>query len=93
MFFYHNPKSKKGKELANQLRNTIDEKYAQHQKDRGYSGTVKARNLHMLRKTYPVGVYVELGNIKNYKDQKRFIVEDNRQAVANWLAEGLMNEK
>lgn len=93
MFFYHNPKSKKGKELATLLRNTIDEKYARHQKGRGYSGTVKSRNLHMLRKTYPVCVYAELGNIKNYRDQKRFIVEDNRQAVANWLAEGLINEK
>lgn len=93
MFFYHNPKSSKGKSLATQLRNTIDAKYAMHQKGRGYSGTVKARNLHMLRKTYPISVYIELGNIKNYRDQKRFIVEDNRQAVANWLAEGLMNEK
>ncbi|MEZ5195730.1 MAG: N-acetylmuramoyl-L-alanine amidase [Bacteroidales bacterium] len=93
MFFYHNPKSTKGKELATQLRNTIDAKYAMHQKGRGYSGTVKSRNLHMLRKTYPVSVYIELGNIKNYRDQKRFIVEDNRQAGANWLAEGLMNEK
>lgn len=92
MFFYHNPKSKTGKQLAKTLRNTIDEKYAAHQKGRGYSGTVKARNLHMLRETYPVAVYAELGNIRNSRDQKRFIIEDNRQAVANWLCEGLLNE-
>lgn len=92
MFFYHNPKSKRGKALATTLRNTIRDKYEAHQKGRGYSGTVKPRNLHMLRKTYPVAVYAELGNIRNYKDQKRFIIEDNRQAVANWLCEGLMNE-
>lgn len=93
MFFYHSPKSKKGKELANTLMKTIEKKYATHQKNRGYSGTVDARNLHVLRKTNPVAVFIELGNIRNNKDQKRFIIEDNRQAVANWLAEGLMNEE
>ena len=90
MFFYHSPKSKGGKKLATQLRNTIDEKYSQHQKNRGYSGTVEARNLYVLRKTYPVAVFIELGNIKNSKDQKRFILEDNRQAVAKWLCDGLL---
>jgi N-acetylmuramoyl-L-alanine amidase len=92
MFFYHNPKSKNGKKLAENLRNTIAQKYDQHQKGRGYNGTVKARNLHMLRETFPVAVYAELGNIRNYKDQKRFIIEDNRQAVANWLLEGIMKD-
>lgn len=92
MFFYHNPKSKTGKQLAKNLRDTIDAKYAVHQKGRGYSGTVKARNLHMLRETFPVAVYAELGNIRNASDQKRFVIEDNRQAVANWLCEGLMSE-
>lgn len=92
MFFYHNPKSTKGQELATVLRNTIEEKYNMHQRGRGYSGTVKARNLHMLRETYPVAVYAELGNIRNTRDQKRFIIEDNRQAVANWLCEGLIRE-
>jgi N-acetylmuramoyl-L-alanine amidase len=92
MFFYYNPKSKTGRELAKTLQSTIEEKYNQHQASRGYSGTVKARNLHMLRETYPVAVYAELGNIRNARDQKRFIIEDNRQAVANWLCEGLMRE-
>jgi N-acetylmuramoyl-L-alanine amidase len=92
MYFYHNPKSKSGKELASILRNTIEEKYHVHQRGRGYSGTVKARNLHMLRETYPVAVYAELGNIRNDADLKRFIIEYNRQAVANWLTEGLLKE-
>ncbi len=92
MFFYHSPKSSQGKELAGILMNTIKRKYEQHQRGRGYSGTVKARNLHMLRETHPVAVYAELGNIRNPLDQKRFILEDNRQAVANWLCEGLLNE-
>jgi N-acetylmuramoyl-L-alanine amidase len=92
MFFYHSPKSSTGKKLANTMMKTIEKKYATHQKNRGYSGTVEARNLHVLRKTNPVAVFIELGNIRNNQDQKRFIIEDNRQAVANWLAEGLMNE-
>lgn len=93
MFFYHSPKSKQGKKLAYTLRNTVEEKYSLYQKNRGYSGTVKSRNLHMLRETHPVAVFIELGNIRNSSDQKRFIIEDNRQAVANWLVDGLMNEK
>lgn len=92
MFFYHSPKSTKGKEMATTLRNTIQSKYEEHQRGRGYSGTVKSRNLHMLRETNPVAVYAELGNIRNTKDQKRFIIEDNRQAVANWLCEGIIND-
>lgn len=92
MFFYHNPRSKNGKKLAQSIRNTIAKKYDEHQRGRGYSGTVKSRNLHMLRETYPVAVYAELGNIRNYKDQKRFIIEDNRQAVANWLMQGIIDD-
>jgi len=92
MFFYHNPKSSIGKHLAETLRNTVEEKYNKHQKNRGYSGTVKGRNLHLLRETHPVAVFIELGNIKNPKDQKRFIIVDNRQAVANWMVDGLLKE-
>lgn len=93
MFFYHSPKSKQGKKLAYTLRNTVEEKYNYYQKNRGYSGTVKSRNLHLLRETHPVAVFIELGNIRNSSDQKRFIIEDNRQAVANWLVDGLIKEK
>jgi len=92
MFFYYNAKSSSGKKLAYTMRNTIEKKYAEHQKSRGYSGTVKPRNLHMLRETWPVAVYIELGNIRNSRDIKRFIIEDNRQAVANWLCEGILND-
>jgi N-acetylmuramoyl-L-alanine amidase len=93
MFFYYNKRSKSGKKLATLLMNTIKEKYTEHQSSRGYGGTVTARNLHVLRKTKPTAVFIELGNIRNSQDQKRFVIEDNRQAVANWLAEGLLREK
>jgi N-acetylmuramoyl-L-alanine amidase len=93
MFFYYNGRSKTGKNLATLLMNTVKEKYSKHQSGRGYYGTVKARNLHLLRKTKPPAVFIELGNIRNSRDQKRFVIEDNRQAVANWLTEGLLREK
>lgn len=90
MFFYHHPKSKSGKALAKTLKNTVNEKYQKYQKNRGYEGTVGSRNLFMLREPLPTTVYIELGNIRNAKDQKRFVLESNRQAVANWLADGLL---
>ena len=89
MFFYYNKRSKVGKKLANGMYDIVKEKYAKYQKGRGYKGTVKPRNLHMLRETKPIGVYVELGNIQNDKDQKRFTVVDNRDAIAKWFTEAL----
>lgn len=92
MYFYYKAASNEGKELAIALKNTVEEKYNHHQKSRGYQGSVKPRNLHMLRKAIPVSVFIELGNIRNSADQKRFILKENRQAVANWLVEGLIKE-
>ncbi|HHZ65458.1 MAG TPA: N-acetylmuramoyl-L-alanine amidase [Flavobacteriales bacterium] len=91
MFFYHDKKSKSGKAIAQQLRETIKVKYDQYQENRGYEGKVSSRKLHVLNKSLPAAVYIELGNIRNMKDQKRFIVESNRQAVADWIADGLLN--
>ena len=47
-------------------------------------------DLHILRQTETTSVYIELGNIRNQLDQDRFTLENNRQALANWLCEGLM---
>ena len=90
MFFYYYPKSKSGKNLAKTMYSTVKSKYGQYQKGRGYKGTVKPRNLHMLREAMPTGVYIELGNIQNPKDQKRFTVVDNRVAMAKWFADALI---
>jgi len=92
VFFYHHKKSKSGKKLANQLRDTFDDKYKRHQPSRGFSGTVSDRNLYLLRNTTPVSVFIELGNIQNFRDQQRFIKADNRQALANWLYEGIKKD-
>ena len=57
---------------------------------RGFNGTVSERNLYVLRNTQPVGVYLELGNIRNPRDQQRLVLENNRQALAKWIAEGIV---
>ncbi|MBS2099054.1 N-acetylmuramoyl-L-alanine amidase family protein [Carboxylicivirga linearis] len=92
VFFYHYKKSKNGKILATTLRDIFNEKYGEHQPSRGFEGTVSDRNLYILRNTTPVSVFVELGNIQNYRDQQRFVIADNRQALANWLYLGLKKD-
>lgn len=90
VYFYHAPKSKQGERLATRMMNTFRDNYKKHQPNRGFSGTVDPRGLYVLRNTSPVGVFVELGNIQNSFDQRRFVISDNRQALAKWLMEGFI---
>lgn len=92
VFFYHCEGSTQGRRLASTLRDTFDRKYGKHQPNRGFSGTVSARNLYVLRNTTPAAVFLELGNIQNKRDLQRLILPDNRQALANWIAEGLVTD-
>ncbi len=92
VFFYHDKRSKSGKKLADNLQQTFKEKYDYHQPNRGYHGTVSSRNLYMLKYSYPAAVFIELGNINHKRDQTRFMMENNRQALANWLADGLIKD-
>lgn len=89
VFFYHSP-SKESKELAHTMRKTFSDKYRRHQPERGFSGTVDERGLYVLNQTLPVALFVELGNIQNSYDQQRFILSNNRQALANWLCDGFV---
>ncbi|MBK9743821.1 MAG: N-acetylmuramoyl-L-alanine amidase [Saprospiraceae bacterium] len=43
----------------------------------------------MVRTLTPTMVFVELANIRNLADQERLLINSNRQALANWLFEGL----
>lgn len=90
IFFYHNPGSSDGRKLAENMYKTIKSKYDTHQKSRGYNGEVKDRNLWMLRETKTTTVFLELGNLANDFDQKRLLLANNRQAIANWLTEGVL---
>lgn len=90
LFFYHYPGSSKSEMLAENMLQTVKKKYSEHQKNREYNGVVTARNLYSVREVLTPLVYIELGNITNDFDQKRLIINNNRQALANWFAEGLM---
>ncbi len=94
IFFYHKPGDSLSKHYAENLMNVISKKYDKSQPGRGYSGNVSDRNLYMLRHSPVISVYIELGNLQNPKDQLRFIDKNNRQAIANWLCDGILqNEK
>jgi len=90
LYFYHHPDSQESKKVAQKLRKTMVNKYKHYQKGRKYAGTVTARDLHMLRETAPLSVYVELANILNTVDQQRIVVPKNRQYLADWLFEGIL---
>ena len=91
VFFYHFPGNVQGHKVAENLHQTMTSKYAKYRKGGYFHGTVSGRDLHMLRETKPLSVYVELANIQNAGDQQRIIVERNRQLLADWLFEGLSN--
>jgi N-acetylmuramoyl-L-alanine amidase len=92
VFFYHYPGSKKGEKLAKTLQQKFADKYAEYQPNRGYEGTVTGRNLLVIRKVLPPAIFIELGNIQNEHDRKRFFNPDNRQALAKWIVEGLIDD-
>jgi N-acetylmuramoyl-L-alanine amidase len=92
VFFYHDKRSETGEKAAKTLQKTFQSKYNEHQPGRGYGGTVSDRSLHVLRETYPPAVFIELGNINHSRDIQRFIIPDNRRAVANWLTVGLVTD-
>lgn len=93
VFFYHHHNSRRGKNLAKEIQKIFQEKYDKHQPGRNYHGTVSSRSgLYMVKNTLPPIVYIELGNIRNYRDQLRFVIGDNRQALANWIELGILND-
>lgn len=91
VFFYHHEKSKNGKRLAESIHETFKKKYAKFQPNRGYQGTFEDRSsLYMVKNTLPAMTYIEVGNIRNKKDQRRILDPDNRQALAKWISEGVI---
>jgi N-acetylmuramoyl-L-alanine amidase len=92
VFFYHDKRSNTGEKAAKTLQKIFQQKYNEHQPGRGYNGSVSARNLYVLKNTYPPAVYIELANVNHQRDIQRIILNDNRQAVANWLTLGLVTD-
>ncbi|EJF08619.1 MULTISPECIES: N-acetylmuramoyl-L-alanine amidase [Pontibacter] len=93
VFFYHHENSKDGEQLAKNIHQTFTNKYRRYQPNRDYSGNVTQRSsLYVIKYSHPPTVFIELGNIRNVKDQRRFVIPDNRQALANWIYEGLLSD-
>jgi N-acetylmuramoyl-L-alanine amidase len=91
VFFYHHPQSKAGQKLAKQIHKRFLANYRQHRPDRPYLGRVTSRgSLYVIRNSHPPTVFIELGNIQNKLDQRRFVRYQNRQALASWLCQGIM---
>ena len=92
VYFYHKERNITGKQFADNVRNTFESQYKRHQPGRGFTGTVSARNLYVLNATQPVSIFAELGNMQHPFDQRRYVQEDNRQALANWLLRGFIKD-
>ncbi|SIQ87239.1 N-acetylmuramoyl-L-alanine amidase family protein [Maribacter ulvicola] len=91
VFFYHHKHSKNGERLAESIHKTFGAKYKKYQPNRTYSGTFEDRtSLYLVKKTHPAMAYIEIGNIRNKKDQVRIVDPDNRQALAKWISEGVL---
>lgn len=88
-FLYYQNGNELSYKIAKRMQSVLEAKYAS-KANRGYSGTVSTRDLHMLRETKPTTVFVEIGNIRNEFDRKRIMIKNNRQAIAGWLVEGFM---
>ena len=91
IFFYHREGSKSCEKICNTLLKTIEKKYNQAQPGRGYKGKVSPRDLFTLRNTTCNATFIELGNIQNTADQQRFLNPNNRQALANWIYQGILS--
>lgn len=91
VFFYHHHKSKNGKHLSECIHKTFEKKYKKFQPNRTYTGTFSDRSsLYLVKNTLPAMTFIELGNIRNKKDQRRILDPDNRQALAKWISEGVL---
>lgn len=92
VFFYHSPGSTYGKRLAENIHQTFERKYDKHQPNRGFKGTVSERRLYVLLNSNPVAAFLELGNIQNERDRKRLVLPSNRQALADWICDGIVHD-
>jgi N-acetylmuramoyl-L-alanine amidase len=89
LFLYHQVNKPRSQKIALKIRDTFEEKYRLFRAGGDYRGTLSGRELYSLENAPMPAVYIELGNLRNSFDQKRFVLPENRQALANWLFEGL----
>ena len=92
VFFYHDKKSKIGRKMAETMKDVFQKKYDYYQPNRGYSGSVSSRTLYVLKHSYPTAVYMEIANINHLRDLQRLIIVSNRQALADWMTDGIVKD-
>jgi N-acetylmuramoyl-L-alanine amidase len=91
VFFCYYPTSKSSRSLAETMQKTFAQKYQRYRAGGHYAGEIDDRdNLYVLKNTTPKTILVELANIQNKADHKRIVQASNRQALANWMLEGLI---
>lgn len=90
VFFSYPKGSKSSEKLANNMQKTFTRKYSEHQSDRGYSGTSGQQNFYVINNASCTSILVELANIKNKRDHERILNPLNRQALANWMFESVL---
>lgn len=91
VFFYHS-NNKQSRLLATSMRDLLRMKYDTHQPGRGFGGFVEHRDLYILRHLKPPSILVEVGNIQNEFDRRRIVLSNNRQALANWMTQGFIED-
>ena len=91
LYFYHQRKSDDSEDTAECIREAMARNYAKHGRSRAYEGTIRARDLFTLREAKVPTIYIEIGNIQHSFDQQRVLKVSNRQALADWFAEGLLD--
>ena len=93
VFFYHHPQSKAGLKLTKHIHQRFLANYRQHRPARPYLGRVSSRgSLYVVKNSHPPTVFIELGNIQNKLDQRRFVLYQNRQVLASWLCQGILTD-
>jgi N-acetylmuramoyl-L-alanine amidase len=93
-FYYQNQPSNRNRSrrLAETMRRTFADRYAVVQPGRGFSGSVSTRSLTVMNYAKPVSIFIELANMQNEFDQRRYLSDDNRQALANWMTLGFIRD-
>ncbi len=91
LYFYHQRKSDESEDTAECIREAMARNYAKSGRTREYEGDIRARELYTLRETNIPTIYIELGNIQHEFDQQRVLKPTNRQVLADWFVEGLLD--
>ena len=84
----------KGAQLVADDRTDVEEKFGRLRATcpENIRGMMEVRGIGLCRFEPCPSVFVELGNIQNTFDQRRLVMDSNRQALAKWLMEGFLKD-